>query len=141
MKPNQGLMNDLTAHLARCQEALQAAEKENACLRAGSPVRSRQTNESRRQLLARLSQSLDRLRKVRADWHQLPVELRQHDHTTGRLLRANQDLLQRAIVLSRDTERLCLEHGLFAAGDLPPANAQRPHFVRDLYSRNTGSHF
>jgi hypothetical protein len=51
------------------------------------------------------------------------------------LIRANQDVMLRVLVLSRESERLFLERGLFAPRALPAAQTRRPHFVADLYRR------
>ena len=53
----------------------------------------------------------------------------------GMLLRQNQDLIMKVIVLDRENEQCLLRRGLVPARELPPANRQRPHFVADLYRR------
>ncbi len=51
------------------------------------------------------------------------------------LLRQNQDLTMKIIVLDRENEQNLLRRGLVPARELPSVNRQRPHFVADLYRR------
>jgi hypothetical protein len=136
MNQNPALIADLTDHLALGQQALQLAQQENASLRSGSPLPAAQSNALRQELLSKLDRSLARLRPGRSAWQSLPPEIRKADEQVLRLVQANQDVLLRALVLSRESERLCLEKGLFSARELPAAQAQRPHFVSGLYRRH-----
>ncbi len=77
------------------------------------------------------------LRVHRAAWQQLRPEVRaQHQELTA-LLRSNQALVMKIIVLDRENEQALLRRGLVPPRHLPPAQRQRPHFVADLYRRNT----
>ena len=49
------------------------------------------------------------------------------------LLRQNQDLTMKIIVLDRENEQNLLRRGLVPPRELPSVNRQRPHFVADLH--------
>ena len=53
------------------------------------------------------------------------------------LLREIQDVIMKVIFLDRENEQALLRKGLVPAKHLPSANRQRPHFVADLYRRQT----
>ncbi len=53
------------------------------------------------------------------------------------MLRQNQDLIMKIIVLDRENEQGLLRSGLLPDCQLPSANRQRPRFVADLYRRNS----
>jgi hypothetical protein len=131
-------VSDLRAQQALCQELLQLAERENQALREpefGSLAF--EFHQLRKALLPRLDRSLVQLKKHRAAWQRLsPVERQQNPAFAG-LLRENQDLIMKVIVLDRENEQARLRRGLLPPSQLPPAARQRPHFVADLYRRNS----
>jgi hypothetical protein len=55
------------------------------------------------------------------------------------MLRQVQDLIMKIIVLDRENEQMLLRNGLVPARHLPSVNQQRPHFVADLYRRQSRS--
>jgi hypothetical protein len=57
----------------------------------------------------------------------------------GMLLRQNQDLTMKIIVLDRENEQSLLRRGLVPPRELPSVNRQRPHFVAELYRRQGSS--
>ena len=61
---------------------------------------------------------------------------RQHGEIPA-LLRQNQDLIMKIIVLDRENEQALLRRGLVPPKHLPPAERQRPHFVANLYRRQS----
>ncbi len=86
-------------------------------------------------LLPRLNQSLDALRGHRVNWQKLGRDERARHPEIGMLLRQNQDLIMKIILLDRENEQTLLRRGLVPPRDLPSVNRQRPHFVAGLYSR------
>jgi flagellar biosynthesis/type III secretory pathway chaperone len=133
------VVNDLRAHLALSQELLQLVEHENQSLRASEDASSQGSEgfHLRRTLLPRLDQSLGQLRAHRVAWQRLtPAERQQHPDIAA-LLRANQDLIMKVLVLDRENEQARLRRGLVPPQHLPPAQRQRPHFVADLYRRHS----
>jgi hypothetical protein len=86
-------------------------------------------------LLPRLNQSLNQIRQHRATWQSLsPTDRAQYPEVPG-LLRQNQDLIMKIIVLDRENEQALLRKGLVPPRQLPSVNRQRPHFVADMYRR------
>jgi flagellar biosynthesis/type III secretory pathway chaperone len=129
------LVEILTTHLGVCQELLQAAEQEGQALRRAGKPSLREFFERKKNLLPRFNQSLDGLRKHRVNWQRLSLEERARWPEVGRLLRKNQDLTMKIIVLDRENEQALLRRGLVPPRALPSVNRQRPHFVADLYRR------
>jgi hypothetical protein len=129
------LTSDLRGHLALCQEILALVEKENHTLHHSAGGLSFEAYQAKKNLLPRLNQSLNQIRQHRATWQKLsPAERAQHPEVAG-LLRQNQDLIMKIIVLDRENEQALLRQGLVPPRQLPAANRQRPHFVADLYRR------
>ena len=125
----------LREHLALCREVLAVAEREGQALRGPGNPPLFEFHQLKKNLLPRLNQSLDGLRKHRMNWQKLgPAERARHPEI-GVLLRQNQDLTMRIILLDRENEQCLLRRGLVPPRELPSANRQRPHFVADLYRR------
>ena len=89
----------------------------------------------KKNLLPRLNQTLDRLRKHRVKWQSLSSDERARHPEIGPLLRRNQDLAMKFILLDRENEQGLLRRGLVPPRQLPSVNRQRPHFVAELYRR------
>ena len=135
MNPNQELNDDLKSRLALCQELLQGLEREGQALRRSDNPSLFEFHQLRKKLLPSLTQSLENLRRHRASWQMLTPDERARHPETGLLLRQNQDLTMKIIVLDRENEQSLLRRGLIPPQHLPSANRQRPHFVADLYRR------
>ena len=135
MNTPQELINTLNEHLALCQELLTAAEREGQCLRRPDKPSLFEFYSIKKNLLPRLNQSLDGLRQHRVNWQKLSLEERARHPDVGALLRKNQDLTMKIIVLDRENEQALLRRGLVPPRQLPSVNRQRPHFVADLYRR------
>ncbi len=73
------------------------------------------------------------------DWQQRNAQERAREFHLPALLRETQDLIMKIIVLDRENEQALLRKGLVPARHLPHPNRQRPHFVADLYRRQTDS--
>jgi flagellar biosynthesis/type III secretory pathway chaperone len=129
------LLEILNEHLALCQELLLVVEREGQALRRMEPPSLFQFYQQKKNLLPRLKQSLDDLRKHRANWQKLSLVERAAQPEVGPLLRKNQDLTMKIIVLDRENEQGLLRRGLVPPRELPSVNRQRPHFVTDLYRR------
>lgn len=129
----------LRQHLALCQEALELIEREARALCEADPAPQFTLQQGRKSLLARLDESLPRLRQQRAAWLKLPAADRARQPEVAALLRQNQDLIMKALVLDRENEQTLLRRGLVPPRHLPPANRQRPHFVAELYRRSAVS--
>ncbi|MGE3311524.1 MAG: hypothetical protein AB7O66_16270 [Limisphaerales bacterium] len=97
------------------------------------------TVAARKDLLPRLGDSLDRLVAAREKWQDMAPAERSSHPEVGTLMRQNQDLLMKILVLDRENEQSLLRHGLVPARELPSVNRQRPHFVAQMYRRQSGS--
>jgi flagellar biosynthesis/type III secretory pathway chaperone len=135
----QEISDDLQARLGLCQELLNVVEREGQALRRTDNPSLFEFYQHRKNLLPRLNQSLDTLRRHRANWQKFSQEERARHPEIGMLLRQNQDLTMKIIVLDRENEQSLLRRGLLPARELPSVNRQRPHFVADLYRRQSGT--
>ncbi len=133
------IAQDLQEYRTLCQELLALVEREGSTLRnQAASATTTETTQLKRTLLPRLTQSLDRLKKHRAAWQQLPLEERSRHPEIPPLIRHVQDLVLRIITLDRDNEQLLLRRGLIPPRHLPSVNQQRPHFVAQLYRQHGG---
>lgn len=130
------LIEDLEAHYRLCEEILELARRENQALRDPDQPSAFENYQTRKRLLPRLNESLDALRRQRASWQQLSPAERAAQRDVAALMRRNQDLIMKILVLDRENEQCLLRRGLVPPRHLPPASRQRPHFVADLYRRN-----
>jgi hypothetical protein len=135
MNSPQEIAQSLKEHLGICQELLQTTEQEAQVLRRAGKGSLSEFYKRKKDLLPRYDQSLDELRKHRVDWQRMSLEERARWPEVGMLLRKNQDLTMKIIVLDRENEQALLRRGLVPPRQLPSVNHQRPHFVADLYRR------
>ena len=133
------LRKALQERLLLCTEILSLVERESQALRRVDNPPLTEFYDQRKSLLPRLVLSLDSLRNHRLNWQQLAPEERSRHGDIARLLRQNQDLTMKIIVLDRENEQHLLRRGLVPARELPSVNRQRPHFVADLYRRQVSS--
>jgi hypothetical protein len=136
MSDSSPLQLDLNRHRDLCQQLLAIVERENQALRQPESSVGLEYFQ-KKNLLPSLIQSLNRIRQHRVDRQQQDAQERVPDVHLASLLRQTQDLIMKIIVLDRENEQALLRKGLVPARHLPPANRQRPHFVADLYRRQT----
>lgn len=135
MNSLNSMVADLRGHLALCQEILTLVENESHLLHHSDAGPSFESYQAKKNLLPRLNQSLNQIRQHRATWQRLsPADREQNPEVPG-LLRQNQDLIMKIIVLDRENEQALLRKGLVPPRQLPSVNRQRPHFVADMYRR------
>ena len=135
MNAHQEIIDTLRLHADLCQELLAVVEHEGQALRRTDHPSLFEFYQIKKTLLPRLIQSIDTLRKHRVDWQTLSLEERARHPQVGALLRRNQNLTMKIIVLDRENEQALLRRGLVPPRHLPSVNRQRPHFVADLYRR------
>ena len=109
------ISQDLHRHLALCRELLTLVEREAQSLRRADNPPHFEFYQLRKNLLPRLNQSLDTLRKHRASWQRFSPEERARHPEIGMLLRQNQDLTMKIILLDRENEQSLLRRGLMPA--------------------------
>ncbi len=130
-------VHDLKTHRSLCESILLLASKENSELRSQEQGLSGESNSQRKKFLAQLTESLNKIREHRVAWMRLEPSLRQGHPEIAELLRENQNLIMRILVLDRENEQALLRKGLVPLRHVPPANRQRPHFVASMYQRNS----
>jgi hypothetical protein len=139
MSMSQEIADDLKARLALCQELMTGLEGEARALRQPDNPSLQEFHQLRKKLLPALTRSLEDLREHRAHWQKLSREERDRHPEIGALLRENQDMTMKLILLDRENEQGLLRRGLLPANELPAADRQRPHFVADLYRRQSNN--
>jgi hypothetical protein len=135
MNAPHNLVDDLRAHHGLCLEILELVQRESESLRGGKHARQFEFHQARKNVAARLNDSVDRIRGHRSRWVLLSPAERAALPDAPPLLRQNQDLIMKIIVLDRENEQMLLRQGLAPATQLPSANRQRPHYVAELYRR------
>ena len=125
----------LREHRRVCSEILKLVEKEHSLLRSEQAEAAFSLRGTRKNLLAELTGSLDKMREIRIAWSRLAPEQRQGYPQIAELLRENQNLIMRILVLDRENEQALLRKGLVPPRHLPSPNRQKPHYVADLYRR------
>jgi len=128
----------LRRHLELCGELLAVVEREHQDFRPGGTPKF-EGAVAKKNLLPRLNQSLDQLRQHRAWWQRLSPAERAQQKEIASLLRQNQELIMRILVLDRENEQLLLRQGMVPPQHLPSVNRQRPHYVAGLYRRGTSA--
>ena len=129
--------HDLKTHRSLCEAILTLSAKENSALRSATETFECDNLGQRKKFLAQLTESLDKIREHRIAWMRLEPTVRQRHPEIAELLRENQDLIMRILVLDKENEQALLRKGLVPPRHVPPANRQRPHFVSNLYQRNS----
>ncbi|HZM02592.1 MAG TPA: hypothetical protein VFC44_06180 [Candidatus Saccharimonadales bacterium] len=137
MSSPEEIIDDLKARLILCQQLLAGLEQEAQTLRRPDNPSLFESHQLRKNLLPSLNRSLDTLRRHRVHWQKLSHEERARHPEIGTLLRQNQDLTMKLILLDRENEQSLLRRGLVPARELPSVNRQRPHFVAELYRRQS----
>lgn len=133
------IARDLREHQALCREVLALIERESQTLRGPDSSTTFELLQAKRASLQRLHELLEKIHRHRVRWQSLSPADRADAGEVTSLLRQNQDLIMRIIVLDRENEQALLRKGLVPPRHLPPANRQRPHFVADLYRRQAVS--
>jgi len=134
------IIEELNRNLSTYEDLLEAVESEGHDLRTGEPKTDNPLTgtHKRQDLLPRINESLDNLRRHRLSWQQASPSDRGAHPEMGDLLRRNQDLIMKIIMQDRENEQALLRRGLVPPKHLPAANRQRPHFVAEMYRRQTG---
>jgi hypothetical protein len=130
-----GLAKDLQEHLRISEDILKIVEQENIKLRDASSAVNFESMVQKKAILPELEESLARLKQQRAEWLREPAEERAKRPEIAGLLRQNQDVIMKIIVLDRENEQALLRKGLVPPRHLPSPAKQKPHYVADLYRR------
>jgi flagellar biosynthesis/type III secretory pathway chaperone len=129
------MLTDLRAHQVICRELLGLAERESQALRQSQNAVLHEIYQTKKTLLPRLNESLEKVRRHRIYWQGLSAAERSAQPEISFLVRQVQDLIMRVILLDRENEQGLLRRGLIPAREIPAAGLQRPNFVANLYRR------
>ena len=132
------LAEHLKKHMRICEDVLRIIERENLELKQAESG-ALKTTEAKKELLPDVERSLEKLKEYRADWLKLSEAQRSAHPEIAGLLRQNQDVIMKIIVLDRENEQTLLRKGMVPPKHLPSANRNRPHYVADLYRRGGNS--
>src|SRR5947207_392955 len=111
MIPALEIVDDLGRHLTLCQEICAQVERESHLLRDGDERSTFESYQRKKGLLPQLEESLNRIREHRNTWRRLdPAERAQYSKVPT-LVKANQDLIMKIIVLDRENEQALLRKG------------------------------
>ena len=129
LRQQQRLYKEMLVMIDREGQNLQKFENGNAF----------ESFPAKKSLLPQLTQSLERLKEQRISWQRLTPDERAKNPEVISLIRQNQDLIMKIIVLDRENEQMLLRRGLVPAQRLPSVHRQHPNFVADLYRRGAAS--
>jgi len=136
MTPAFQIVDDLSGHLALCQEICAQVERESQLLQSSDEQSTFEAYRKKKGLLPQLEESLNRIREHRNTWRTLNPEERAHYSKVPALVKANQDLIMKIIVLDRENEQVLLRKGLGRSRPPTLAPAPHAHYVAGLYHRN-----
>ena len=130
------IARELRENLVLYREILSLIEREGQHLRRTEDAHSFELVQSKRAILPRLNQSLDKLKEHRVRWQKMMPGERARNPEIVALLRQNQDLIMKIILMDRENEQILLRRGLIPAKQLASVSRPRPHFVAQLYRRS-----
>jgi len=128
---------DLRAFAALCEEVLSMGRREHQALSSPGPYEYREFHQRRTELLPDIESLARKFRDHREAWRQLPQSQRDRFEELKRLFQTVQNLLMRAMVLDRENQQAMLKRGLVPVQHIPAAAARQPHYVADLYRKNS----
>lgn len=131
------LTADLRAFAEICEDALALATREHHALAGHGEYKSSEFYERRKTLLPDIESLLKRFKNHRVTWQQVPQVERERFQDLKALFQSIQGLLMRVLLLDRENQQAMLKRGLVPVKHLPGTAAQRPHYVADLYRKNS----
>ena len=112
MNTRDSIIQSLREHLQMCQKTLALVEREHQALRNPGSAEAEQYQVEKKDLLSRLMESLNRLRQLRVEWAGLSRAERVRHPDIAALLRQNQDVIMKIVVLDRENEQVLLRRRL-----------------------------
>lgn len=128
---------DLQEFAGICEEVLSLAKREHQALAGQGDYRHLDFYEKRKTLLADIEVMLAKFSRHRATWRQISQSQREQFKDLKQQFHSIQGLMTRVMLLDRENQQTMLKRGLVPARHVPAAAAQRPHYVADLYRRNS----
>jgi hypothetical protein len=133
----QALTADLQAFAMVCEETLALAMREHQGLAGHEDYQPIEYYQKRKTLLPDIELLLRKFRTHRAAWQQVPQTEREHFKELKLLFQNIQGLLMRVMQLDKENQQAMLKRGLVPVKHLPSSAVQQPHYVADLYRRNS----
>ncbi|HEY5234493.1 MAG TPA: hypothetical protein VIK35_13265 [Verrucomicrobiae bacterium] len=131
------LVFELRSYLNLCEEILALAMRENQALCGQTNYQSFEFQQKRKSLLPNLESLSTKLRNRRIVWQQASPSEREHCQEIKPLFQNIQSLVMKVLLLDRENQQAMLRRGLVPARHLPAAAVQQPHYVANLYRRNS----
>ena len=131
------LTAELRTFLALCEEALALATSESRALSGALAYQPQEFSQRRNNLLPGIKQAAISLAGWRITWQQIHQAQRSGCAGVNALLQSVQAALMKFFILDRENQQAMLRRGLVPVRHLPPAAAQRPHFVAGLYQKHS----
>jgi hypothetical protein len=131
------LTSDLRAFAGICEEILSLGRREYLALSGQTTYEASEFHEKRKTLLPDIELLVRKFRDHRMTWQQIPTAQREHLTEVKSLFHAIQGLMTRVIQLDRENQQAMLKRGLMPVKHLPSTKVQPPHYVTDLYRRNS----
>lgn len=128
---------DLQEFADICREALGLARSEHEALAEPAHYNHLEFYERRKKLLADIEEMLPKFRRHRTAWQQVSQSEREQFEDLKGLFQSIQGLLMKVLLLDRENQQAMLKRGAVPARHVPAAAAQHPHFVANLYRRNS----
>jgi hypothetical protein len=131
------LASDLKAFAEVCEDILSLAKREHQALAGQTSYQSLEFYQERKTLLPDIESLLRKFRHHRIVWQQISQSQREYFKELKDLFQNIQGLMTRVMMLDRENQQAMLKRGLVPVKHLPTAEMQRPHYVADLYRRNS----
>jgi hypothetical protein len=131
------LISDLRAFAGICEEILSLARREHQALSGHADYEPSEFNQKRKTLLPDIESLVRKFRNHRMAWQQIPASQREHLTELQSLFQNIQGLMTRVILLDRENQQAMLKRGVVPVKHLPSTAVQQPHYVANLYRRNS----
>jgi flagellar biosynthesis/type III secretory pathway chaperone len=112
-EPLESFVDELKQYFEVCDEINKVVRRENQALRSADPKTVYEFQESRKELLERLTGAQMRLGVLKTSWLRVPASTRAQRPDIGTLIRQTLDLIMKTIVLDRENEQLLLRHRMY----------------------------
>lgn len=133
MNLRDSIVHGLREHLQLCRSTLALVEREHQALRDPAFIDTARHQNEKKDLLSRLEESLNRVRQLRVEWAGLGRAERARYPDIATLLRQNQDVIMKIVILDRENGQALLRHGLQFPSHRPPLQQPRPLLAENLY--------
>jgi hypothetical protein len=131
------LIFELRRYLNLCEEILALATRESQALADQTNYQPCEFHQKRQSLLPNLESVSTKLRQCRMIWQQASPAERERCQEIKPLFQSIQSLVMKVLLLDRENQQAMLRRGLIPTKHLPAAAGQQPHYVANLYRRNS----